>query len=134
LSLSAAASLPSGVVSLRLSLSLCQRFPHFVALQSSSFELFSIPDFAHLISPDCIMSRRGDRGDRTGSDRDTSCKVYVGNLGNHADKYELEDSFSKYGPVKSVWVARNPPGFAFVEFEDARYGFLHSSCSYFLAV
>ena len=53
-------------------------------------------------------------------DWDVSCKVYIGNLGNNASKYELEDAFSKYGPLKNVWVARNPPGFAFVEFEDAR--------------
>merc|ERR1719327_2326316 len=48
------------------------------------------------------------------------CKVYIGNLGNNASKYDLEDAFAKYGPLKNVWVARNPPGFAFVEFEDAR--------------
>nr|ACO11219.1 RNA-binding protein 1 [Caligus rogercresseyi] len=53
-------------------------------------------------------------------DWDISCKVYIGNLGNSASKYELEDAFSKYGPLKNVWVARNPPGFAFVEFEDPR--------------
>lgn len=47
-------------------------------------------------------------------------KVYVGDLGNHARKNELEDSFSYYGPLRSVWIARNPPGFAFVEFEKAR--------------
>lgn len=47
-------------------------------------------------------------------------KVYVGDLGSNADKQEIEDSFSYYGPLRSVWVARNPPGFAFVEFEDAR--------------
>jgi RNA recognition motif-containing protein len=47
-------------------------------------------------------------------------KVYVGNLGNNASKNELESSFSKYGPLKNVWVARNPPGFAFIEFEDPR--------------
>ncbi|XP_018008675.1 serine/arginine-rich splicing factor 3-like [Hyalella azteca] len=48
------------------------------------------------------------------------CKVYVGNLGNNAAKHELEAAFSKYGPLVNVWVARNPPGFAFVEFEDPR--------------
>jgi len=48
------------------------------------------------------------------------CKVYIGNLGNNASKYDLEDAFAKYGPLKNVWVARNPPGFAFVEFEDSR--------------
>lgn len=47
-------------------------------------------------------------------------KVYVGDLGNHARKNELEDSFGYYGPLRSVWIARNPPGFAFVEFESAR--------------
>ena len=46
-------------------------------------------------------------------DWDVACKVYIGNLGNNASKYELEDAFSKYGPLKNVWVARNPPGFAF---------------------
>ena len=35
-------------------------------------------------------------------------------------KYELEDIFNRYGKLKNVWVARNPPGFAFVEFEDER--------------
>lgn len=54
------------------------------------------------------MSRYGD------------CKVYVGDLGNNASKPELEDAFSYYGPLRNVWVARNPTGFAFVEFEDPR--------------
>ncbi|XP_055314891.1 RNA-binding protein 1-like isoform X3 [Sitodiplosis mosellana] len=51
---------------------------------------------------------------------DLQCKVYVGNLGSSASKHEIENSFSKYGPLRNVWVARNPPGFAFVEFEDRR--------------
>ncbi|KAG7204898.1 hypothetical protein KM043_005294 [Ampulex compressa] len=50
----------------------------------------------------------------------SDCKVYVGDLGSSATKQELEDAFSHYGPLRNVWVARNPPGFAFVEFEDAR--------------
>uniref|UniRef100_A0A2K6TN44 RRM domain-containing protein n=1 Tax=Saimiri boliviensis boliviensis TaxID=39432 RepID=A0A2K6TN44_SAIBB len=48
------------------------------------------------------------------------CKVYVGNLGNNGNKTELERAFGYYGPLRSVWVARNPPSFAFVEFEDPR--------------
>nr|CAD7197199.1 unnamed protein product [Timema douglasi] len=51
---------------------------------------------------------------------DLSCKVYVGNLGSSASKHEIESAFSKYGPLRNVWVARNPSGFAFVEFEDPR--------------
>ncbi|XP_010281261.1 PREDICTED: serine/arginine-rich splicing factor 7-like, partial [Phaethon lepturus] len=42
-------------------------------------------------------------------------KVYVGNLGTGAGKGELERAFSYYGPLRTVWIARNPPGFAFVE-------------------
>ncbi|KAK5898622.1 hypothetical protein CesoFtcFv8_008179 [Champsocephalus esox] len=47
-------------------------------------------------------------------------KVYVGNLGSGAGKSELERAFGFYGPLRTVWIARNPPGFAFVEFEDPR--------------
>ncbi|KAI7688796.1 hypothetical protein SSS_00776 [Sarcoptes scabiei] len=48
------------------------------------------------------------------------CKVYVGELGNSGNRHELEDAFGYYGPLKEVWVARNPPGFAFVMFQDPR--------------
>lgn len=41
---------------------------------------------------------------------DLQCKVYVGNLGSSASKHEIENSFGKYGPLRNVWVARNPPG------------------------
>ncbi|XP_036167399.1 serine/arginine-rich splicing factor 7-like isoform X5 [Myotis myotis] len=47
-------------------------------------------------------------------------KVYVGNLATGAGKGELERAFSYYGPLTTVWIARNPPGFAFVGFEDPR--------------
>lgn len=47
-------------------------------------------------------------------------KVYVGGLGDQGRKEEIEREFEKYGPLHDVWVARNPPGFAFVEFEDQR--------------
>lgn len=47
-------------------------------------------------------------------------KVYVGNLGDNGRKDELEKEFGEFGPLHDVWVARNPPGFAFVEFEDLR--------------
>ena len=51
---------------------------------------------------------------------DLDCKVYVGDLPRDATDKELERAFNYYGPLRSVWVARNPPGFAFVEFEDSR--------------
>lgn len=48
------------------------------------------------------------------------CKVYVGGLKEEANRYDLEDAFSKIGKVVNVWVARRPPGFGFVEMEDPR--------------
>ncbi|KAK2727549.1 RNA-binding protein Rsf1-like isoform X1 [Artemia franciscana] len=54
-------------------------------------------------------------GDR---DRDSGARVYVGNLLETVRREDLEDEFSKFGELKNVWVAQNPPGFAFVEFED----------------
>lgn len=37
-------------------------------------------------------------------------KVYVGDLGSGGSKPELEREFEKFGALRSVWVARNPPG------------------------
>eukprot|EP00088_Acartia_fossae_P056090 TRINITY_DN65280_c0_g1_i1.p1 TRINITY_DN65280_c0_g1~~TRINITY_DN65280_c0_g1_i1.p1 ORF type:complete len:146 (+),score=8.86 TRINITY_DN65280_c0_g1_i1:36-473(+) len=51
---------------------------------------------------------------------DLACKVYIGGLKDDANRYDIEDAFTKYGPVRDVWVARKPPGFAFVEMEDPR--------------
>ena len=45
-------------------------------------------------------------------------QVYVGDLIAGASRNEVEEAFEKYGELKSVWVARNPPGFAFVEFME----------------
>uniref|UniRef100_A0A1I8ACQ9 RRM domain-containing protein n=1 Tax=Steinernema glaseri TaxID=37863 RepID=A0A1I8ACQ9_9BILA len=48
------------------------------------------------------------------------CKVYVGGLPPDATSQEVEDAFHRFGRIRKVWVARRPPGFAFVEFEDTR--------------
>lgn len=47
-------------------------------------------------------------------------KVYVGDLPKDANEKEIEKAFKDFGPIKSVWVARNPAGFAFVMFDDYR--------------
>jgi len=60
------------------------------------------------------MSRGGHR------EWDIDCKVFIGGLRDDANRYDIEDAFSKYGRVRDVWVARKPPGFAFVEMEDPR--------------
>lgn len=47
------------------------------------------------------------------------CKVYVGNLGEDPPRHkDLWYEFSYFGPLIDVWIARSPPGFAYIEFED----------------
>jgi len=48
------------------------------------------------------------------------CKVYVGDIGSSITKEDLEDAFHQFGRTVSTWVAREPTGFGFVEFEDPR--------------
>ena len=50
----------------------------------------------------------------------TGPKIYLGNLGEKVDKFEIAEIFKVYGKLKNVIVAKNPPGFAFVEFEDPK--------------
>ncbi|MGE9716707.1 hypothetical protein ACQP3F_34480 [Escherichia coli] len=47
-------------------------------------------------------------------------KEYFGNLGIGTGKVVLERAFSYHGPLRTVWIARNPLEFAFVESEDPR--------------
>eukprot|EP00193_Tetraselmis_chui_P004392 CAMPEP_0177760344 /NCGR_PEP_ID=MMETSP0491_2-20121128/5218_1 /TAXON_ID=63592 /ORGANISM="Tetraselmis chuii, Strain PLY429" /LENGTH=142 /DNA_ID=CAMNT_0019276239 /DNA_START=45 /DNA_END=473 /DNA_ORIENTATION=+ len=47
-------------------------------------------------------------------------RVYLGNLDPRASEAEVEDEFIRFGKLRSVWVARKPPGFAFIDFEDPR--------------
>jgi RNA recognition motif-containing protein len=88
--------------------------------------LFHLP--THIISTSPARRRTDrDRSERSSNNMprpnfrewDIKCKVYVGNLGSSASKHEIEGAFQKYGALRNVWVARNPPGFAFVEFEDS---------------
>eukprot|EP00795_Rhopilema_esculentum_P014162 gene14162-5164_t len=47
-------------------------------------------------------------------------RIYVGGLPPDASRREVEREFEYYGPLRDVWVARNPPGFGFIVFDDAR--------------
>jgi len=48
--------------------------------------------------------------------------IYVGNLPGDIREREIEDLFHKYGPVVDIdlKVPPRPPGYCFIEFEDAR--------------
>jgi RNA recognition motif-containing protein len=51
---------------------------------------------------------------------DLDAKVYIGGLPDDATVQEIEDLFRRYGRIHKTWVARRPPGFGFVIYEDAR--------------
>lgn len=46
-------------------------------------------------------------------------RVYVGNLTDKVKKEQLEEEFTRFGKLNSVWLAHNPPGFAFIEFASS---------------
>ena len=47
-------------------------------------------------------------------------RIIVRDLGDHADKKELVGIYSKFHSFKNVWVANNPPGFAYVFFDNMK--------------
>lgn len=60
-------------------------------------------------------SRSRDRSrDRV---EDEGFRVHVADLGVDCSQRELEKSFEKFGDLKEVWLARNPPCFAFVVYK-----------------
>ncbi|KAJ8299270.1 hypothetical protein KUTeg_023330, partial [Tegillarca granosa] len=59
---------------------------------------------------------------RSPSPDEEGYRVHVADLGIDPSKSELENAFEKFGPIIEVWVARNPPCFAFIVYkyrEDA---------------
>lgn len=47
-------------------------------------------------------------------------RIFIGGLTEDASRSELEREFEYFGPLRDAWVARNPPGFGFIVFEEAR--------------
>ena len=47
-------------------------------------------------------------------------QVYIGNLNARISEQELEDKFRTYRVLRRMWVARKPPGYAFIDFDDHR--------------
>ena len=47
-------------------------------------------------------------------------RIFIGGLTEDASRTELEREFEYFGALRDVWVARNPPGFGFIVYEDAR--------------
>jgi len=49
-------------------------------------------------------------------------RLFVGGLNADTQERDVEDVFGKFGRIGNIWIARNPPGFGFVEFDDIRDG------------
>jgi len=47
-------------------------------------------------------------------------KIFLGNLSDRTEKRDVEDFLKGAGRINSVWLARSPPGFGFVVFDDPR--------------
>jgi len=68
-------------------------------------------------------SSRSFRGGGGGGSRDgyvDSAKIFLGNLSDRTEKRDLEDFLRGAGRINSIWLARSPPGFGFVVFDDPR--------------
>ena len=46
-----------------------------------------------------------------------SNRLWVGGFDRFIEKTELSDEFKQFGTITDVWVAFDPPGYAFIEFE-----------------
>ena len=47
-------------------------------------------------------------------------KLYVGDLRTDVTLAELRNEFERFGLLNDIWLARNPPGFGFVDFVESR--------------
>ncbi|VDQ08550.1 unnamed protein product, partial [Trichobilharzia regenti] len=63
-----------------------------------------------------MSSGQGKWGSKDLSSADKCCKLYIGGLVENVLKDDLVRELSKFGELVDVWVARNPPGFAFAEY------------------
>jgi arginine/serine-rich splicing factor 7 len=80
------------------------------------------------------QDRGGRRDDRGGRDygRDNSrdqseerrlddldkCRIHVADLSDSITQYDIEKHFNKFGEISEVWMAKNPPCFAFCVFKN----------------
>merc|ERR1712226_696036 len=68
----------------------------------------------YIVNLDSVTTARSSR------DCIKMTRIFIGGLPEDASRTELEREFEYFGRLKDVWVARNPPGFGFIVFDDAR--------------
>lgn len=78
-------------------------------------------DFSEALKIELTAKKKPEGGDRwkTGNGRTLNePRLFVGNIKDPVDKTDLQEIFEPYGKIVDIWVAFNPPGFAFVQFSD----------------
>ena len=45
-------------------------------------------------------------------------RLFIGGLNDDVSRQDLERTFEKFGTIKDIWVARNPPGTYFFTCSD----------------
>ena len=48
--------------------------------------------------------------------KDPSPRLFIGGLKRNVEKEELMEEFKEFGEITDMWIAYDPPGFAFLEF------------------
>lgn len=67
---------------------------------------------------DSMSSSSSGRGAKASSwDGETGHRVHVSDLAAGVSRKEIERVFSKFGTINEIWVATNPPCFAFINFK-----------------
>lgn len=58
------------------------------------------------------------KGESEEEDKKLKPRLFVGDLKEVVEKEQLKAAFDRFGTISDIWIAHNPPGFAFVEFEE----------------
>jgi arginine/serine-rich splicing factor 7 len=63
---------------------------------------------------------RSSRENNNMMDDEDDCRVHVADLTESVTKQEIQRAFEKFGDIREIWSAKNPPCFAFVVYRQRR--------------
>ena len=52
------------------------------------------------------------------ADEDLRPRLFIGGLVEPLEKEDLKQHFTEFGEIVDVWIAYDPPGFAFLEYDN----------------
>src|SRR5699024_5723674 len=65
----------------------------------------------------CSTHQQRNTNSANMSDDQRRNRVFIGGISDRIQKEDIEREFAQFGKLTNVWVAQNPPGFAFVEYD-----------------